>query len=64
MPYITRALAWDDDLGLLTEGDRTVTVHEPDTSPQLTGLVDRHGSPIYRYEERQPIGFRLGAAKC
>lgn len=63
MPYAIRAFVWDDDLETMTAADVGTTVHEIDRTPEFTGLVDLHGTPIYRYEERQPIGFRLGSVK-
>jgi hypothetical protein len=33
------------------------TVIEADKSPQKTGLVDQHGTPIYRVRDYVPFGF-------
>lgn len=34
-----------------------ITVFEPDATPQKTGLLDKDGTPIYRVDELDPIGF-------
>mgnify|MGYP000930187892 FL=1 len=49
--------AWDSD-GPMAERP-TMTVHEAVPAPQPTGLLDAHGAPLYRIEERNPIGFCL-----
>lgn len=62
LPYITRKPRprqdgyddwWD------TEGPSQITVHEDDTGPQPTGLLDIHGNEICRVRDRLPMGFRL-----
>lgn len=34
-----------------------IQVHEHDTSPRDTGLVDQHGVKIFSVPTRHPIGF-------
>lgn len=34
-----------------------IVVHEADARPQETGLLDQHGTKIYRVPRRHPIGF-------
>lgn len=46
---------WDSDYG---ETPLTMTVIDDDVAPQKTGLLDSNGTPIYRVNERAPIGFR------
>lgn len=36
---------------------RTATVHEMDSAPVKTGLLDALGRPIYRIPQRVPLGF-------
>jgi len=33
------------------------TIHESENIPVKTGILDAHGTPIYRCIEREPIGF-------
>lgn len=33
------------------------TVYEADPAPQPIGLLDADGTPIYRMQERVPMGF-------
>ena len=33
------------------------TVYEREDQPEATGLVDYSGTPIYRVNERAPMGF-------
>ena len=35
-----------------------ITVHEPERNPVDTGILDQHGTTIYRVDEPEPIGFR------
>jgi hypothetical protein len=34
-----------------------LTVFEPETHPIPTGILDQNGVPIYRVEQRHPVGF-------
>lgn len=34
------------------------TVYEQDDDPVETGILDQHGTMLYRTVERDPIGFR------
>ena len=43
---------WDDDQVVVT----SITVHESDHSPVETGLLDAHGTPLYRVNERPKMG--------
>lgn len=43
--------AWDDAHG--------ITVFDPDDAPVETGLLDANGNPLYRINDRRPIGFRV-----
>jgi hypothetical protein len=36
----------------------TITVWAQDDSPRETGLVTAQGVPIYRVQDREPIGFK------
>jgi hypothetical protein len=38
----------------------TCTVFESDDTPQSTGLLDTHGTPLYRLVEKGPLGFQCG----
>ncbi len=52
--------AWWDDLYQLDRnptGLDRLQVIELDTEPRPTGLLDPHGNPLFRVEEKQPIGF-------
>ena len=40
MPYITRALVWDDDLECMTAPDVATTVHEAEPVAEFTGILD------------------------
>ncbi len=42
---------WDDSCG-------SIDVYEADRRPVDTGLLDHHGTPIYRLPEPRRIGFR------
>lgn len=33
------------------------TVFEPEHTPEFTGILDQHGTKIFRVKERNPIGF-------
>jgi hypothetical protein len=61
MSYITRrprpSKAYDDWYD--TGGPDSITIHEPEDSPQWTGLYDAHGNELYRVRDRLPMGFRL-----
>jgi hypothetical protein len=37
----------------------TIQAIESDPTPVATGLVDASGTPLYRTEERVPIGFHV-----
>jgi hypothetical protein len=56
MKYITRAYhEWND-------GDHlTCTVHEAEQEPIDTGLLDAHGTKIFRIPSKNPVGFALGS---
>ncbi len=49
--------AWDGD-GPMAERP-TMTVHEAVSAPEPIGLLDARGVPLYRLEDRNPIGFCL-----
>jgi hypothetical protein len=51
--------AWINDYNETLPAQPTVTVIEGDPAPAETGLLDAHGTPLYRVAEREPIGFRL-----
>lgn len=48
--------AWSSATDVM-EQRPTCTVHEEETSPVYTGLVDQNGVGIYRKIERAPLGF-------
>lgn len=52
-----RPRLWDGD-GPMMERP-SVTVHEEPREPRATGLLDACGVPLYRRDDREPIGFRL-----
>ena len=41
------------------QSDATITVYEKHKSSVYIGLLDENGIPIYRIEQREPIGFRV-----
>ena len=49
---------YDGEIGLIHMPD-SVTVFEQDASPTHTGLLNAHGEPLYRVEERLKLGFHL-----
>lgn len=51
--------AWGNDHHTITESRPTMFVHETDPTPEPTGLLDQHGVPLYRVEERERLGFGL-----
>lgn len=59
--YVTRdappAAYYDDETPLLGS---TITVYAEEREPVRTGLVDQHGTPIFRVPERIPFGFVKG----
>ncbi len=59
MKYVTfnRPKVWFDDYS--AEPLRTITVVETDGMPQETGLFTADGLPLYRVNDRPPLGFRL-----
>ncbi len=50
--------AWQDEGGWGWQERPTITVWEEDTGAVKTGLLDAAGRPLYRYPNREPIGFR------
>lgn len=54
-----RPKAYEDEWHDGSEGLTTITVHESDDGPQDTGLLDAHGTPLFRMSDRQPIGFYM-----
>lgn len=58
------ATAWDAHGEWFRMGSRpTETVYEADRTPRPTGLVDQHGTPIYRLRETVPMGFAVAPRK-
>lgn len=49
-------LAWDSNSGPLLERPST-TVIEAENTPEPIGLVDQHGTPLYRVRETVTMGF-------
>jgi hypothetical protein len=45
--------SYDTDQPVITN----MTVHEPEDAPQITGLLDKHGNPLYRMRDKIKIGF-------
>lgn len=35
----------------------TMTVYETDNEPEKTGLLDANGTPLYRVQDRQKVGY-------
>jgi hypothetical protein len=64
--YVTRGtIPVGDDLdgdGGMTGGTHIV-IHEGEGEPQLTGLLDAWGNPLYRIVKRNPIGFHVVGSK-
>lgn len=56
---IARRPRMDDDWQPYTDATDYLarTVHEPDTSPQPTGLLDAQGNELFAICEFEPIGF-------
>jgi len=42
----------------LYEAEMSITVHEQQVEPIHTGLLDAQGVPLYRIQERHPLGFQ------
>ena len=42
----------------LYEAEMNITVHETPLEPIHTGLLDAQGVPLYRIQERHPLGFQ------
>lgn len=57
VPLRTPPRAWSSDSAVM-EQRPTCTVHEDETAPVYTGLLDQHGVGLYRQPERAPLGFR------
>lgn len=55
--------AYGDD-GSLYEVEMSITVREQPIDPIYTGLLDAHGVPLFRVEDRAPIGFDPGRWKA
>ena len=53
--YICRRAFEDWEADALDSLPRTV--HEPDPSPQPTGILDKHGNELFSISELGPIGF-------
>lgn len=49
--------AWASDQEQMGERPTSI-VHEADKTPEPTGLVDVHGTPLYRVAETIKMGFR------
>lgn len=65
--YIARRTpprAWTDDSPWTTSQRPTLTVYEVDDAPTDTGLLDAHGTPLYRVRERATMGFDLTKRSC
>lgn len=57
--YVTKPRSWwSDEPALADVSTRTVIMD--DDEPERTGLLDQHGTPIYRVRERIPFGFVKG----
>lgn len=62
---MTRYVSWVGDDVLETSHElndtanlqRTLQVHEPDTAPVDTGLLDHHGNKVHRVTVKPRIGF-------
>lgn len=51
---------WADQVAAQTQ----ITVTEPDNeAPVPTGILDQHGTELFRVIEREPMGFRPKARK-
>ena len=61
MKYTVRPRTyWDSELEEEIVSPVTMTIHEDDETCEETGLLDRHGNPLMRIQEKAPLGFRLG----
>lgn len=59
--YTTRPKTyWDADLEEEIASPVTMMIHEDDETCEDTGLLDKHGNPLYRVGERNAIGFKTG----
>lgn len=47
----------DDEDVLWIDQPRTLTVHQPHDEPVDIGLVDAHGTTLYRMPDERVIGF-------
>lgn len=57
--YVSRPRSsYDDDTPILTGS----TVYEADSSPERTGLLDAAGNPLFRVQDRVPLGFHAKRA--
>ena len=55
--YVTKA--WQDEGGAGWGSRPTETVFEADCDPVNTGILDQHGTPLFRVDERGRLGFDL-----
>lgn len=58
MRYVT-IRAWQEQRGESWQERPSAMVYEREDGPIATGLYDQHGAPLYRVEERTPLGFDL-----
>ena len=54
-----RYLAWRDEHAEGFQERPSLTVFERDVEPVRTGILDANGTPIYRVEDRAPLGFDM-----
>lgn len=54
-----RYVAWRSHSEWGWQDRPTTHVIEDDPTPIRTGLLDQHGTPLYRMPERVPLGFDL-----
>ena len=60
--YITKPRQWwSHELEEEMAAPTTITIVEETDDPIETGLLDRHGNPLYRVRERRPMGFKVKA---
>jgi hypothetical protein len=48
---------WDSDLGCEIHMPDSCTVHEGESMPQFSGLLDANGTPLYRIPPTVKLGF-------
>jgi hypothetical protein len=57
VPFSRPPAAWESWEDEIAEPRVTISVIDDSDAPQPTGLVDQHGTPLYRIASRARCGF-------